>query len=437
MAKVRIGFSTHFEIENELAGIGTDNPTNTKQVLGNIHATNAKAVGIATLTTPFEGFVDTKLSLQGSVGAKQHTTSGEIIIEGSVNVSSGTTFTSGPENLTATDNFTLPGISDDKPTVGTMRFNENLASLEFYTGSEWRAVNSIVDMGNKGGATGRGTILIKTNGGNLHYIQASTLGNSMDFGSTFYGGYAAAGMSNSVRAVYSGGWSGSNQSDIEYYTIASKGNGVDWGADGQGWGSGGISNSVRGVVGGGGYPAPMANEMEMHVFSTTGSKVDYGDLTIGRSYMGTTGCNSPTRGTFNGGYTPTYVSVIDVKQITSTGNAVKFGDLQKAQGGASSGSSQTRGIIAENKGPAGMVTYITIASDGNSAYFGELTATKRSGVNSTQTRCIFSGGNPGIDNIEYVEIASAGNAMDFGDLTTTEYNTPSSISDSHGGLGGF
>ena len=80
MAKIRIGFSTHFEIENELAGIGTDNPTNTKQVLGNIHATNTKAVGVSTFTT-FDGFVDTKLSLQGSAGAKQHTTSGEIIIE--------------------------------------------------------------------------------------------------------------------------------------------------------------------------------------------------------------------------------------------------------------------------------------------------------------------------------------------------------------------
>ena len=50
MAKIRIGFSTHFEIENELAGIGTDNPTNTKQVLGNIHATNAKGVGVSTFT---------------------------------------------------------------------------------------------------------------------------------------------------------------------------------------------------------------------------------------------------------------------------------------------------------------------------------------------------------------------------------------------------
>ena len=133
MAKIRIGFSTHFEVENELVGIGTDNPTNTKQVLGNIQASDAKVIGITTLTT-FDGFTDTKLSLHGSVGSKKHTTSGEIVIEGTVNVSSGTTYISGPENLTVTDNFTLPGISDDKPTAGTTRFNEILGALEFYTG---------------------------------------------------------------------------------------------------------------------------------------------------------------------------------------------------------------------------------------------------------------------------------------------------------------
>ena len=86
MAKVRIGFSTQFELENELVGIGTDNPTNTLQALGNIQSSDAKAIGISTLTT-YQGFVDTKLRLQASAGAKQGTTSGEIIIEGNVNLS--------------------------------------------------------------------------------------------------------------------------------------------------------------------------------------------------------------------------------------------------------------------------------------------------------------------------------------------------------------
>ena len=54
MAKVRIGFSTQFELENELVGIGTDNPTNTLQALGNIHATNTKAIGVSTFAA-FDG----------------------------------------------------------------------------------------------------------------------------------------------------------------------------------------------------------------------------------------------------------------------------------------------------------------------------------------------------------------------------------------------
>ena len=52
MAKVRIsGFGSAFELENELVGIGTDNPTNTLQALGNIRSSDAKAVGVSTFTT--------------------------------------------------------------------------------------------------------------------------------------------------------------------------------------------------------------------------------------------------------------------------------------------------------------------------------------------------------------------------------------------------
>ena len=187
MAKVRIsGFGSGFELENELVGIGTDNPTNTLQALGNIKSSDAKVIGITTLTT-FDGFTDTKLSLQGSVGSKQHTTSGEIVIEGTVNVSSGTTFTSGPENLTVTDNFTLPAISDDKPTVGSIRFNENLGALEFYTGVEWRSVNSYVDSGNRGrgiagGGGEPGTSPYNYAGNKIEYINIPSLGNAINFG---------------------------------------------------------------------------------------------------------------------------------------------------------------------------------------------------------------------------------------------------------------
>jgi len=117
MAKVRIGFATNFEVENELVGIGTDNPTNTLQALGNIKSSDAKVIGITTLTT-FDGFADTKLSLEGAGGAKQHTTSGEIIIEGEVTVSSGTTITNGTTYYQAYNNITTnTTLSDQISTV--------------------------------------------------------------------------------------------------------------------------------------------------------------------------------------------------------------------------------------------------------------------------------------------------------------------------------
>ena len=214
MAKVRIGFSTHFEIENELAGIGTDNPTNTKQVLGNIHATNTKAVGVSTFTT-FDGFVDTKLSLQGSAGAKQGTTSGEIIIEGSTTVSSGATFKSGPENLTVTDNFTLPGISDDKPTTGTTRFNEDLASLEFYTGSEWRTVNSFKDIGNRGRGFAMGGYKAPVTYSRISYVEMATLGNAQNFGDLSATTRMGAAFGNEIRGIH-GCLYPSNIANIDY-----------------------------------------------------------------------------------------------------------------------------------------------------------------------------------------------------------------------------
>ena len=438
MATYRIGIGSEFQLKDNAVGVGSETTGLGNLIIdGTLKASGLSASGVTTFVS-YSGFapdeISGKITLTG-----EHQTTGDIVVGTgeTFRVSSGATVDVGSvESVSIGTHFSSPvGNIEDRPEVpieGTVRYNRDLNTLEFYNGVEWRQFTV-------SGANGR--ILIKASKVNVnetHYVQASTLGNSIDFGTAFNGAYGAAGMSNNIRAVYSGGWSTpSNNLDIEYYTIASKGNGVDWGANGNGWGMGAISNSTRGIAGGGDYPSPFTNQMEMHLFSTTGSKVDYGDLTVARAYLGTTGCNSPIRGTFHGGYTPGYLSVIDVKQIGSDGNAVEFGDLQKPQGGASGGSSQTRGIIAENKGPSGMVTYITIASNGNSAYFGELTANQRSGVNSTQTRCIFAGSNPGINNIEYVEIASTGNAKSFGDLSTTQYNTTTGTSDSHGGLGGY
>ena len=85
---------------------------------------------------------------------------------------------------------------------------------------------------------------------------------------------------------------------------------------------------------------------------------------------------------------------------------------------------------------------INISSTGNAIYFGDLRQ-GRIVVNGTanQTRGFILGGmnnGPGayVNLIESVEIASSGNAVDWGDLTVARWSG-ASISDSHGGLGGF
>ena len=455
MAKIRIGFSTHFEIENELAGIGTDNPTNTKQVLGNIKSSDAKVIGITTLTT-FDGFTDTKLNLYGSVGSKQHTKSGEIIIEGTVNVSSGTTFTSGPENLTVTDSFTLPGISDDKPSVGTTRFNENLAALEFYTGTEWRAVNSYVDMGNRG----RGLIIGGVDGSgstisNIQSFQIATLGNTVQFGnlqSTKSG--ATANASDGVRGITFGGATPTDSNEIDYYTYASGGTAADFGntTDAR-YSMGGVSSSTRGIAAGGWTPNN-TNVIEYVEIQTLGDARDFGDLTEGGNH-GNPGMQSPTRGIFCGGYgsfhpdtnSPYAYNRMQLITMASKGNTTDFGNLivGGARGGA--GGNSVRGVYAGGyyNGINSRIEFVTLASEGNASYFGELTIARRncSEVADSSTRAVFCGGiaadgtAPAATNyMDYITIASAGNAVDFGDVTG-KIKGQGAISDSHGGLGGF
>ena len=455
MAKVRIGFSTAFELENELVGIGTDNPTNTLQALGNIRSSNAKAVGVSTFTT-FDGFTDTKLSLEGSAGAKQGTTSGEIIIEGEVTVSSGTTFTSGPKNLTVTNKFTLPKKTTYAPTVGSTRFNENLGALEFYTGTEWRAVNSYVDMGNRG----RGLIIGGVDGAgntisNIQSFQIATLGNTVQFGnlqSTKSG--ATANASDGVRGITFGGATPTDSNEIDYYTYASGGTAADFGntTDAR-YSMGGVSSSTRGLAAGGWTPNN-SNAIDYVEIQTLGDALDFGDLSVGGNH-GNPGMQSPTRGIFCGGYgsispdtnSPYYYNRMQMVTIASKGNTTDFGNLivGGARGGA--GGNSVRGVYAGGyyNGINSKIEFVTLASEGNASYFGELTIARRncSEVADSSTRAVFCGGiaadgtAPAATNyMDYITIASAGNAVDFGDVTG-KIKGQGAFSDSHGGLGGF
>ena len=86
---------------------------------------------------------------------------------------------------------------------------------------------------------------------------------------------------------------------------------------------------------------------------------------------------------------------------------------------------------------------MTIASEGNAQDFGNLSVAKNgisSGNSANQVRGICAGGvesaPAGTKVIEYITIASQGNSQDFGDMSS-QRGFAGALSDSHGGLGGF
>ena len=84
------------------------------------------------------------------------------------------------------------------------------------------------------------------------------------------------------------------------------------------------TGGARGVFGGG---AGATNIIDYVTISTTGNAIDFGDLTTARQR--TVSCSSNTRGIWAGGYVsgPTGLNIIDYVTISSTGNAIDFGDL--------------------------------------------------------------------------------------------------------------
>ena len=446
MASIRIGIKSEFNLVDSKVGVGTTNPTELMDVRGQIYSDNSiGAGGISTVTT-YQGFLDTKQTIksssEGTVVAG--TLSGEIIIDGDVTVSSGTTYTSGLSELTATNKFTLPGITGSRPTEGTTRFNENLGALEFYTGVEWRAVNSYVDTGNRG----RAVVAAGNDPGTprMEYLNMSSQGNSLDFGELSVSRYYVGRASSSIRGLFGGGEgpSPNTYDTIDYITIASQGNAIDFGnLTAGGRTASGASSSTRGLFTG----VNKTDVINYVQIDTLGNALDFGDI-LGSGHK-STATSSPTRFFYQSGSTSSPNETrIEVGTIASTGNTVRFGDVTDGHRQIKTASNQIRALFAggyENNSPypaISLIDKITMASEGNATTFGNLTSVKCMGATTgSQTRFIYAAGSSdgnstritGIDSVDY---ASSGNAIDFGEMGLARDNG-NAVSDSHGGLGGF
>jgi len=179
----------------------------------------------------------------------------------------------------------------------------------------------------------------------------------------------------------------------------------------------------------GGFTPSQVNVIDYVTITSTGNAIDFGDLNVGLQQPG--GLGSSTRGIIAGGGNAAGSGVNTIQYITfsSKGNTTNFGTLNSNArvNGPGTFSNSTRGIIGGGEGAAptypitNVIDYITIASVGNATDFGDLaTATYSLGGTASSTRGVFAGGNtPGgqINVIQYVTIASIGNTTDFGDLT--------------------
>ena len=82
------------------------------------------------------------------------------------------------------------------------------------------------------------------------------------------------------------------------------------------------------------------------------------------------------------------------------------------------------------------VDYITIASTGDAADFGDLPVNSRyAGATSNKTRAVVGAGTTPSHTVttQYLYPATLGNGVDFGDLTEAR-QAPSAMCGSHGGI---
>ena len=460
MATFRVGVGS-FNIQDGAVGFGTDTDgLGNLKVKGVTKTTDIKVSGASTLTR-YSGFAADNIDqLENITLTSEVGTIGDIVVGvgTSVIISSGSTVTVGTvESVSIGTHFSPPkgGIEErgDDFVEGMMRFNIDLNTMEFYNGNEWRQFTYIADIQNSPSSRGRGIIgggydtAQPANSPSIEFVNIASRGNAVDFGTVNVLTYGQAGSASEIRGIISGG-SGYND-QIEYITIASEGNGIDFGnmSASKSSHTAACNSSTRSIFSGG-YISPgvSSNILDYVEIMTLGNALDFGDLVEPR--YGLTSFSSPVRGVCAGGRnypagdSPLGTRMIDIFTIASKGNATRFGDLYAKHSYMSSTGNSIRGVIgAGTNDPSSVLSFITIASEGNSIFFGNLNNSGggfSQGNCSSSTRGLFAaGGNPAkVNTIDEISIQSAGNATDFGDLSVKR-GYCFGLSDSNGGLGGY
>ena len=306
----------------------------------------------------------------------------------------------------------------------------------------------------------------------IDFIEITSTGDAVDFGNLVTADRKGMACSSHTKGVYGGGLSPTTV--IQSIGIGSLGDMVNFGnLSGVRVEPASTSDSVRGIWAGGQDPS-VSNVIEKVEITTAANATDFGDLSLAR-YSAAANSNahggldafqprapelySPTGkvvsgglgvgdiGLFQGGEYG-YTSVIDYIQISSTGNGVKFGDLNASISAIGGTGNSTRFLAGGGQpGFLTQIQYGAFSTKGNSADYGDLT-TGRDLLSAlgNETRGVWGGGriNPSNDAsnvMDYITISTLGNATDFGDLTVARGNIGGNVNSStrgifHGGYAG-
>ena len=342
----------------------------------------------------------------------------------------------------------------ENPEPGTLRFNTDSGSLEYFKGDSlnWESIDKVSP--NLDGGP-RGLFMGGSNEPDpsatydiIDYITIPTCGNATDFGNLTSARQEGGAFASSTRGVYFGGDPGINT--IEYVTISSTGDSTNFGdvVGDQSKAGAGAADQTRGLMALGWANPTSVDIIEYVTTATTGNAVDFGNLTA-TMYEGS-GFSSSTRGIFTIGSdlaSSTYKNTIDYVTIQTTGNTADFGDLTVARALDMAFSGSTRGVICGGYAGSPLSTrvntidYITIATLGNAIDFGDMTTLNGYGGGcASKLRGVCASGygtvaptNTIVNTMEYIEIATTGNSTDFGDVTQKRRHIKG-CSNAHGGL---
>jgi hypothetical protein len=500
MPSIRIGFASDFTLNNSLVGFGTTTADQKLEVAGTLKG-DFQITGVTTLTE-YSGFVAQQQHINepstigfstSGIGSFQqyyetetgyidlggvhhgddqkfNTLSEDLVIDDGqiLNITNtemvGVT-TIGEydphthesyvcagslEQVSVTDHFSVPnGGTNDRqltPIEGTVRFNTDLNTLEFFNGNEWRQFTY------NQGQSGRGVLMGGRNEpgaeiANISYIQITTKGNATNFGDLNAGARETGGcLGSETRSIKGGGQNAEEQNEIEYITTASQGNAIDFGdLNNRVRSMGAVSSSTRGLFASGCvHPNTDTDVIDYIEIATVGNALDFGDHVANRNVVA---IGSPIKACFGNGNSSTAMRTVN---FASKGDTVFFGDATQDTSGAGTIGNSTRGIFCGGYlVPLGhgcpAIGSITFASLGNTTDFGEMLTgvTANNGGMSTPTKGVigpgqetFSGSNTHFPWLDEITISTYGSAVDFGDPGPHSNFTPK-VSDSHGGLGGF